>query len=244
LTTLLGIDCATQPAKTGLALGVLQDGVVHIQECAVATRGEPPEAIAADWLRGHDQVLIALDAPLGWPRPLSVSLQQHYAGQALAASANELFSRTTDRAIWQRLGKQPLEVGANLIARTAVAALRLLAQLRERTERSIPLAWEIEEPEPWRAIEVYPAATRIAHGAPDKGGSLESLESLLDCSAVSEAMLTNKDAVDACVCALAAADFLRGLAVSPDDRATALVEGWIWTAAVQSAGSSLSTCSS
>ena len=235
VTTLLGIDCATQPAKTGLALGVLQDGGVCIQECAVGTRSRPPAAIAADWLRGHDEVLVALDAPLGWPQPLGASLQEHRAGEALKPSADEFFSRATDVAIWRRLGKQPLEVGANLIARTAVAALRLLAQLREATGRSIPLAWDVREPEPWRAIEVYPAATRIAHGAPDGGGSLEGLGGLLDCSALPPAVLAHKDAVDACVCALAAGDFLLGRAVPPDDRQTALIEGWIWAPAAQRA---------
>jgi len=228
VTALLGIDCATQPAKTGLALGVVEDGVVCIRKCAVATKSRPPVAIAADWLRGHDRVLLALDAPLGWPQPLATSLQAHRAGLALEPSADALFSRGTDAAIWRRLGKPPLEVGANLIARTAVAALRLLAQLRTETGRSIPLAWDVQEPEPWRAIEVYPAATRIAHGAPDKGGSLAGLGRLLDCSAVSPEALANTDAVDACVCALAAADFLLGRAVPPNNLERALVEGWIW----------------
>ena len=114
----------------------------------------------------------------------------------------------TDVEIKQRLGKQPLEVGANLIARTAVAALMLLDEIRRSTWRPIPLAWAPKETERWRAIEVYPAATRIAHGAPDIGGSLEGLDELLDCSAVLPALAQSEDTVDAAVCALAAADFL------------------------------------
>jgi hypothetical protein len=225
---LLGIDCATQPAKTGLALGsVVGDGVC-INECAVASKGRPAAAIAAEWLRGREEVLIALDAPLGWPQPLAASLQDHRAGEALGPSANALFSRATDAAMRSRLGKQPLEVGANLIARTAVAALQLLAELRELTGRPIPLAWEPCEPELWRAVEVYPAATRIAHAAPDAGGSLAGLEELLDCRRVEPALLGCADAVDACVCVLAAADFLAGRAQPPGDLELARREGWIW----------------
>ena len=55
----------------------------------------------------------------------------------------------------------------------------------------------------WRDIEVYPAATRIAHGARDAGGSLAGLEGLLDCSAVTSEVATWADAADAAVCALA-----------------------------------------
>jgi predicted nuclease with RNAse H fold len=140
---------------------------------------------------------------------------------------NQLFRRITDIEIKERLDKQPLDVGANLIARTAVAALEMLDQIRRTTKRNIPLAWAPREIERWRAIEVYPAATRIAHGAPDVGGSLEGLEKLLDRMAVLPAFMQSKDAVDAIVCSLAAADFLRGRAVPPVDHDTALIEGWI-----------------
>ena len=134
----------------------------------------------------------------------------------------------TDVEIKQRLGKQPLEVGASLIARTAVAALTMLDQIRQSTGYPIPLAWAREEKARWRAIEVYPAATRIGHGAPDVGGSLEGLNELLDCSAVLSALTKSKDAVDAAVCVIAAADFLLGRAIAPIDHETALLEGWIW----------------
>jgi hypothetical protein len=42
------------------------------------------------------------------------------------------------------------------------------------------------------------------------------------------ALTKSKDAVDAAVCALAAADFLLGRAIAPIDHETALLEGWIW----------------
>ena len=230
MTALLRIDCATEPRNTGLALGEIRDGVVYILRCATGSNNEPPAKIAVEWLNSHDDALIALDAPLGWPRPLGPQLVGHRAGQAIQVEANQLFRRTTDMAIKQRLGKQPLDVGADRIARTAVAALTLLDQIRQSTSRPIPLAWAVEENERWRAIEVYPAATRIAHGSPGIGGSLEGLGKLLDCTAVLSELTQSEDAADAAVCSLAAADFLLGRAIAPFDHETALVEGWIWVA--------------
>lgn len=228
MIALLGIDCATDPRKTGLALGELHDEVVHILRCATGTIHESPAIIAVNWLSHYDDALLALDAPLGWPQALGACLSDHRAGLPVQAEANHLFRRATDVAIKERLGKQPLEVGANLIARTAVAALTLLNQIRQSTKRPIPLAWAPKETERWRAIEVYPAATRIGHGAPDVGGSLEGLDEQLDCSAVLPVLMQSKDAIDAAVCALAAADFLLGRTIPPVDRKVASVEGWIW----------------
>jgi len=228
MIALLGIDCATIPKKTGLALGELRDGVVRILRCATGTKDETPAKIAVSWLSEYKEVLIALDAPLGWPQKLGDCLSVHKAGLPVQSESNQLFRRQTDEAIKERLGKQPLEVGANLIARTAVAALTLLNQIRRATGRPIPLAWAQKETEQWRAIEVYPAATRIGHGALDKGGSLVGLDDLLDCTAVLSKLIKSKDTVDAAVCALAAADFLLGKAAQPLDYDTALAEGWIW----------------
>jgi hypothetical protein len=47
----------------------------------------------------------------------------------------------TDDDIAARLGKRPLEVGANLISRTSVAAVDLLGKIRSMTGEPIPLAW-------------------------------------------------------------------------------------------------------
>lgn len=228
MIALLGIDCATNPRKTGLAIGELRGEVVHILRCATGTRDETPAMIAANWLHHCDEAIIALDAPLGWPKKMSDSLPDHKAGLPIRVEANQLFRRITDIEIKKRLGKQPLDVGANLIARTAVAALEMLDQIRRTTKRTIPLAWASRETERWRAIEVYPAATCIAHGAPDVGGSLEGLKKLFHCSSVLPALMQSKDAVDAAVCVLAAADFLCGRAIPPIDHNTALIEGWIW----------------
>ena len=148
----------------------------------------------------------------------------------MGAEANELFRRRTDDVIHQRFAKRPLEVGANFISRTAVAALDLLEQLRVERAHPIPLAWDPNAMEAISAIEVYPAATRLAHGSEGRGGSLDGLEQALDLSALGGRLPASADAVDALVCVVAAADFLQGRAPGPEDLALAQHEGWIWTA--------------
>jgi len=151
-------------------------------------------------------------------------------GAAMGATAHALFRRQRDDDIHERFGKRPLEVGANFIFRTDVAALDLLADIRSITGESIPLAWTPADLEPITAIEVYPAATQLAHRLPGKGGSLEGLEPLLDLSALDGVLPTSTDAIDALVCVLAAADFIQGRARPPVDLDIAKQEGWIWTA--------------
>jgi len=225
----IGIDCATKNSRIGLALGELSGKKLIITKCCKASDRTPACQTVFDWLCGYERAILAFDAPLGWAYPLGQSLANHKAGELMGANSDVLFRRITDIDIKNRLGKRPLEVGANLISRTSVSALELLQRIRERTGRKIPLAWEPFETEAFRAIEVYPAATRIAYGAKDKGGSLKGLEEHLDTSSISLETLMSTDAVDAIVCALAAADFFRKKAVPPSRKThEVFVEGWIW----------------
>ncbi len=225
---ILGIDCATKPKKTGLALGHLEGDTVRVVRCATGSAQVMPLDLILEWLADQEDVLLGLDAPLGWPRTLGSRLGGHRAGAAVDAKADALFFRAADLEVRTRFGKLPLAVGADRIARTAVAALELLEGLRRATGRAIPLAWSHESLGGWQALEVYPAATRIACGVRDKGGVLEGFGATLDYSAVEVEASRSVDAADACVCALAAGDFLRGSCVAPDDVETAVTEGWIW----------------
>jgi hypothetical protein len=164
---IIGIDCATQDAKLGLARATWvrdDDHRATLHDAMVCGR----EASAADtishWIEAtRIPTLLAIDAPLGWPVALGTSLVTHEAGAPLGARPNMMFRRETDRQVHARLGKLPLEVGADRIARTAHAALTLLETVRQRCHIPIPLAWTPAIPEPCAAIEVYPAATLLAH---------------------------------------------------------------------------------
>ncbi len=119
--------------------------------------------IIVRWQKKTPISLLALDAPLGWPTSLGETLIDHEAGQQVAVDSDKLFHRETDTRIKLPSGRKPLEVRANLIARTAKSALNLLYDLRNMTGESIPLVWEFSVPQQLSAIEVYPAATPIPY---------------------------------------------------------------------------------
>ncbi len=238
-TAIIGIDCSAQWKKVGLALATSSASGLRVEKVAVGGNKKDPLAIAAAWARECTRPLVfALDAPLGWPDRMARELACHRAGVELNTTANRLFRRATDDFIHERLKKRPLDVGADRIARTAHAALRLLGGLRDALDEAIPMAWDPTF-QGICAIEVYPAATLKAHGIqvpPKKNATTAEIHThlvrelgtrmqiLVEC----ESWLDQRDAIDAMICALAAYDFLTGQAMPPDDQERAEKEGWIW----------------
>lgn len=213
-------------------------GHLRIDAAQACGRGSTAVDFAADKINtAASRVIVALDAPLGWPSKLSEALRKHQAGEPVGASPDEMFSRMTDHSIRERFRIRPLEVGANLIARTAHAALQLLAELRERTRIELPLL-ESDDGERSGVIEVYPAATLRAHGLAKvgDGGSAARRDRLqritkpfpLDCQV--PIAVQNPHVFDAVICAVAAADFAAGRSVPPPPDSVASREGWIWVA--------------
>ena len=237
--TIVGIDCATTDAKVGVARGRWSGGKVEVREVALCGPDRPAASFVTGWLRDSDiPGLVAIDAPLGWPEPLARALSEHRAGDWIRTSPNEMFRRETDRFIQRTLGKTPLDVGADRIARTAHAALRLLGDIRTELGIAIPLAWS-RPPVGVAAIEVYPAATLLAHGFKASGYKrpsqvaerreiITALAGTLSMKTEVSLLETSADALDAVVCLLAAKDFLEGRAVGPTDQPLAELEGWIW----------------
>ena len=72
MLALIGIDCATQPNKVGLALGELDGERVRIKTCRTASPKERPECIVAGWIKQSERALLALDAPRLADRPRSL----------------------------------------------------------------------------------------------------------------------------------------------------------------------------
>jgi len=235
-TRIIGIDCATDPRKVGIASldrGGEASLVVH-----VPSRDRIPHQIVSDLLEAGHRTLIALDAPLGWPAGLARALAKHSAGRPIEVPANLLFRRLTDRFVKERLGKQPLDVGADRIARTAHAALLLLGGV---SADPIGLAWSPDFEERVAAIEVYPAATLIAHGLPSdrykkpeqrdvRARIASELAKRIPLPSDERVLLDSADALDAAICVLAAIDFLDGRALQPPEPDVARKEGWIWVA--------------
>ncbi len=239
---IVGIDCATKDARIGLALGEVIDGRALVTDARLCPAESTAVAVVAEWLQREPatRTLLAIDAPLGWPRDLGDALVTHRAGAAIRVEPNVLFRRDTDRFVHRHFGKTPLDVGADRIARTAHAALALLDDLRQRLHIELPLAWDAL----WTgtaAIEVYPAATLLArrmaasgykkkHHTSEREVIVRDLRRHLQLPESCAAMLGSADALDAAICVLAGADFARGYAHPPVDIGLATKEGWIWFA--------------
>ena len=238
--TIVGIDCATQEERMGLARGVLSaDGALSVERITLGTAGESAAASVSQWIASQAQFVLALAAPLGWPARLGEALAQHVAGAELKPAPDELFRRQTDRLVQKVLGKLPPDVGADRVARTARAALALLSDVRALAARPIPLAWR--QASESGAIEVYPAATLISRGVSGVGYKastaqgrktraeiLKRLAKHADIKATRDVMVEDANLFDAMVCVLAGADFARGVCVEPPNLEIARKEGHIW----------------
>lgn len=239
---IIGVDVATQAKNVGLAFAHRQDDVLHFEDVTTLATWPAIDAQARDWLQ--EPTLLAIDAPLGWPHPLARALRDHHAGDPLPSTPNEVFRRRTDDVVAQTLGKRPLDVGADRIARTAHAALGLLFRLRETTGLPIPLAWEPGRLSRTSAIEVYPAGTLASRGVRSSGykgagtDARDARRAIIDAMRGAHVMspgaverATASDHVlDAMLCCLAADDFLQANVIEPNDHGLARREGWIWVA--------------
>jgi predicted RNase H-like nuclease len=236
---IIGTDCATQAKNIGLAFGFFEDGKSKIEEVTIGSNDIDLVSTIVEWTKRCESTLIALDAPLGWPMELGKALNMHEAGKPINIEPNQLFRRETDRFIKKMIGKQPLDVGADRIARTADAALRLLEQIRKRTGDPISLAWEPTQLKGIKAIEVYPAATLLAHNIRIQGYKqkdndqarstiIAKLREFIEIPIETSLIEQNDDALDAVVSVLAGLDFLNGNFYHPKDLDMAKKEGWIW----------------
>lgn len=253
--TIIGIDCAAQPENVGIAVGRRFRGVTRIETVRSGKRMGWDGLVmhTADLIEkeASGSVLIALDAPLGWPQALAETLPGHFAGKAPRPTANEMFRRRTDDVVKEKLNKQPLDVGADKIARATHAALRFLDLLREATGLAVSLAWSPGQSTGVSAIEVYPAATLITYGLlPSRSYKQSTKESknerhilvagLADIVGLGEAarseMVAHHDLLDAAVCVIAGVDFAEGNVVEPlsEEMEQARREGWIWFKASRS----------
>lgn len=238
---LVGLDVAWQPEKFDYSVGSLAGGCVDVLAFGLLSTKDAQDAltdVVAPALRGAPRALIAVDAPLGWPARLARSLVQHRPGEAICVEKAELFSGENDGTVAGRVGKKPLEVGADKIARAAHTAVAVLARLRKLTERPIPLAWSPAF-HGHAAIEVYPGATLKARGLTDSGykklddadkavrsGIAQGLHD--EMPARSDLIDQRADIFDACLCLIAAKDFLEVETFQPTDALLARLEGWIW----------------
>ena len=238
---IVGIDCATLATKTGLSLAEYEDGVLTIRDCIVGRSKLSVAELIHPWLKSAKVALIALDSRLGWPATMGSALSQHTAGVPIPMDSNDLFRRRTDSVVRREIGKNPLEIGADRIGRTAVTALAMIGELGLLCGQTIDLAWSKGLSSGIYAIEVYPAGTlRACEGSARRPGDVVSrkkalLEKLnkegrLSLQSGLHKAIDNVHVLDSVLCAVAAMDFLDGTVIHPrpDEEALVRKEGWIW----------------
>jgi hypothetical protein len=243
-TRIIGIDCAVDEKNIGVAIGDYEDGACKLIDIPDRnSHGKISDLVCHSIKnagKNTDRFLLALDAPLGWPVDLGHELHNHMAGGTISSSADSLFRRKTDLFVKLKINKQPLDVGADRIARTAKAALDLINDIRKMTGLTIPLVWNSSFKEFAGIIEVYPAGTLVSHGFHNsnykKKDQIKNREEIFKELAtrmsfntidMSEA-LHDANVLDAIVCVLSGYDFLNNEAYAPDDKSSAEKEGWIW----------------
>ncbi|PYI55746.1 DUF429 domain-containing protein [Paenibacillus flagellatus] len=252
---LIGIDCAASEEKTGLAMLAPDAEGYRLERVSTGSQSLPAESVLTDWigesLSEGCRLLLCFDSPLGWPAAFAEQLAGHAAGGAIASDPDSFFKRATDRRVSDELGKRPLEVTANYIARTAFRALALADRLRSRFG-GLELLWSADGLERIGMIEVYPAAWLIAERVDHADyKKLAAVRERIVCElrergvrighAEAERVIRSDHMLDAVLCAMNGIDFWNGDCVVPDtaDADRLRKEGWIWFKTKREAASSL-----
>ena len=242
----VGLDMSADKNKQGVAVGMISaDGGIEVLDAGKGWK-------LAGILNEYSPALLAIDSPLGWPVSMREALCGHRAGDKIDIPRDSAFRRETDEFIGCKLsGINPLEVGADKIAKTAHAACELIGKGGELNDgRGIPVLLSPGVPERLSAIEVYPAATWFAHGwgkptrykggknkAEERKKREEMVRKLRDKGSIAlspdakSSAESDDDILDACICLLAARDFLDGECYTPKEanaEEAAKIEGWIW----------------
>jgi hypothetical protein len=234
---IIGVDCAAQHKNIGLVKAKFTNDNLHIVDAKVGLSDTRP--ILSEWAK-EGPCLLCIDAPLGWPKPMVTLLGEHLAGEKLHDDGNAFFRRETDLFIKRVYNKNPLDIGADRIARVALSALSIIHELRSSVG-VLPLIWSPSDSETSGIIEVYPAATIISHGLNGTGykGSkpeninarrelFDSLSSNVKLSVAPNSLVEKEDVFDAFICVLAGIDFIEGRCCPPASLEAARQEGWIW----------------
>jgi hypothetical protein len=250
-TITLGIDLASQPAKTGL--------------CAVEWRGGEAilRVLAAGSHEGtslHDKFLVtairglrldfggvpitkaAIDAPFGWPEPFVEAVVSHQHGDGWPSLIDEkrkrFERRATDRFVYDRTGKLPLSVSTDRIAYPAMRCAALLADIRRHDGRAaVDPAGRgmVCEAYPDRAVRIWTAGEprslgpRESYKGPMRANRREELLAIVvrrlrvsDPEGLLARCVPVDDCFDAFVCALVARAAALGQTQGPCDAESGL----------------------
>src|SRR3990172_3190857 len=90
---LIGLDAASKWTNFGYAIGQCESGIIDVEEAGLVQSPTESDALAnriAPRLRDLEHALVAVDAPLGWPRALALALKEHCAGEPIEVGKDGL----------------------------------------------------------------------------------------------------------------------------------------------------------
>ncbi len=233
-----GVDLATEPARTALALVAWDGGSARVSGLAL---GVDDDAIVVA-AKGASK--LGVDCPLGWPDEFVSFVARHQDGgpPPLGPAPDgspwwrRLAYRETDRAVVQAIGLHPLSVSTDRIGLTAMRAAGLLARLADGSE-------VVDRSGRGLVVEVYPAASLRVWGLPSRGykgrdgrplreqmlAALQQRAPWLHLGGHEALLVRSADCLDALVAALAARAAASGRAAAPaaGQLEAARREGWI-----------------
>ncbi|EDM73795.1 hypothetical protein PPSIR1_39055 [Plesiocystis pacifica SIR-1] len=238
----LGVDLASQPAKTAAALiewsakraKVLRLSV-NVDDAALLDELVPKAAF------------VGIDAPFGWPLAFVEMVSRHGAGAAVSEPGwsdlrrRALRLRTTDRWVFDELGRLPLSVSSDWIAVPAMRCAHLLGHLgvvdrsggvsgRGKSRRAI------SEVYPGAALQAWELPSRNYKGRDRRDARAALLDALLErapwldlAPRHRERCHESDDCLDAVVAALVARAQAKGVTrpIPELAQAAARIEGWI-----------------
>lgn len=228
-----GVDLATQPKKTGMAVLRWSVGKAVAESVTVGARDDDILEVCVSADR------VGIDAPFGWPESFVSFLTEHRRAAQMpfvyAEASPALAFRETDRFIVRTFGVRPLSVSTDRIGLTAMRASLIQSRLREAGH---PVARDGGG----SVVEVYPAVALKQWGlaaGPYKGAHQAQLSALVDRLLAAAPWLelgeyadlcrSSDDAFDAVVSAFVARAHALGQWHQPSADACQLaaVEGWI-----------------
>lgn len=237
LASVVGIDLAAQPARTGV---VVLERVRGGGWCAAPVADGSDEELAR---LASVSDLVGVDAPLGWPAEFveAVGAHQRFDEWPGGADRSVLTHRETDRVVAANGWGRPLSASADKLGHVAMRCALLQREWAREWGRPAPRDGS------GRVVEVYPAAALRSwdiesagyKGKGDSAGQArrrvlaqirDATASWLNLDSVAEACCNSHDVLDALVSSLVALSAGCGLTLLPEgekQRVLARIEGWI-----------------
>ena len=159
-TLLIGLDFSTQISKRkAYAISLVNEKYernfdVEMSNLNNKDLSDKLLSLSYNW----DEIVLAIDSPMGWPKGMIQDLLNHQAGEKLLndkkLNRQDYFRRATDKFIIEQVKRTPFSIGADKIAAMAFDALVIVGSIMSEFE--LDVGYGITKKH--KIIEVYPGA--------------------------------------------------------------------------------------